>query len=207
MTATATRRIDVSPIVHLLARPPSRIVAGLLTAAALLTLVTLLHIHVPGASQFSRAGYLGAVIAAALVGGRFTAWLAVPAAALLADYYVTDPLHAFTLPWNPHSIVFLIVTAVVAALAVVASRSITRTPARDVTAPVMTVTEAVDEVFRVHAHARSWAAVYKTDDDGTTRLVAAPAQADDVTARQLAAGAHGALCKGHCERCEMQLAS
>jgi len=172
-----------------------RVFAGIFTAAALFTLVTMLPIYVPELVRFSRAGYLVAVIVAALVGGRWTAWLAVPAAALLADYYVTAPLHTISLLWDPDDITFLAVTALVAALAVVAARSITRSPAsRD-----EDLVQVVDRVLRAHTNTRTWAAVYSTEDGGEYAIWC-PGQATEGAAQQLADGVHGLSCSG-CERC------
>lgn len=165
--------------------PPSwRLAAGIVTATTLLSLVTIM-IHADGLSRFGKPAYLAAVIVAALIGGRWVAWLTVPAATLLMDYYLTEPIYVIT-PWRVDTLVFIVLASVVAALAVIASRRAGRHEAEP-SSDVINVTTAMDAAFRRYADAKTWAAVYCTRDDEQFALWP-PHQDCDITAQQLAAG-------------------
>jgi len=175
-----------------------QVIAGILVAAALLTLVTMLPLYLPELVLFRRAGYLVAVIVAALVGGRWTAWLAAPAAALLADYYITAPLHTISLLRDPADMTFFAVIALVAALAVVAARNLAR--------PAVDVTQAVDNALREHVNAEYWCAMYRRPGQEREQFALwKPGQPCEMTAQLFADAAHGLPCD--CDNCRALLAS
>jgi two-component system sensor histidine kinase KdpD len=141
--ATVTRLsgpIDVHLVSHDYAAPggrtlpaltggltPRRRLAGLLLAAVLLPLITLLGTGLRGQLSFAADVplYLLAVVLTSVVGGFYPALLSAVAASLLLNYYFATPLHTFTIDQASNVValvIFLLIAAVVSRVVDLAAR-------------------------------------------------------------------------------------
>lgn len=198
---TASKRRRTHHLDHLRPRSSRRLLAGLFTATVLLAGVTAILLAVKGESRFADLSLLlGVIGVTAAVGGFYAAGPAVLAAALVADYYFTEPVYQIN-PLIFDYALFVAAGAVISVTVTLAARYVGETRA----AVRGDVVDAVDRALRATVPARHWAAVYTTHDQ-EEYTIWAPGQAPGLAAQQLADGVHGLSCPS-CDRCRLDVAA